>query len=221
MRRLCLPLRFSLPLCLALLLAAGGCHSCCEPVEADLRDRELKLHELGGEVNRLRACNEAMQRELDAVHATSSAKVPPELAAQTYTLTAVVLGRQTGGYNVDDCPGDEALQVVLEPRDTDGHSIKAPGTVEVHALEITPEGLKRPISAWLVTPEQLRKSWRSGFLSTGYFLVLPWKTWPGSEKVRVVVRFVLSDGRTFEAEVRRKRARLLSVTGFLDAKEAA
>ena len=37
----------------------------------------------------------------------------------------------------------------------------------------------------------------------------------------ILDRYLAMRGRTFEAEVRRKRARLLSVTGFLDAKEAA
>src|SRR5207247_1708680 len=36
--------------------------------------------------------------------------------------------------------------------------------------------------------------------STGYYLTLPWKTWPATEKVRVVVQFVGQDQRLFEAE---------------------
>jgi outer membrane murein-binding lipoprotein Lpp len=184
---------------LGIVLACAGCQS-CEPLEAELRDREAQLHDLGAEVNRLRACNDALQHEVNALRPSASAKVPPELASQTYALTTVTLGRQTGGYNADDTPGDEALQVILEPRDPDGSAIKAPGTVEVYALEVTPDGMKRPLCAWLVTPDQLRRSWRSGLLSTGYFLVLPWKAWPGNERLRVVVRFVLPDGRSFEAD---------------------
>ncbi len=37
----------------------------------------------------------------------------------------------------------------------------------------------------------------------------------------ILDRYLAGRGRTFEAEVRRKRARLLSVTAFLDAEEAA
>jgi hypothetical protein len=139
-------------------------------------------------------------RELATLRQETAAKITPELASQTYTLKQITLGRGTGGVDEDDCPGDEALQVVVEPRDGDGHTIKAPGSIHVEALEVTAEGLKMPLSSWELTPEQLRHTWRNGFLSTGYFIVLPWKTWPSSDKLRVIVRFTLVDGRAFEAD---------------------
>jgi hypothetical protein len=37
----------------------------------------------------------------------------------------------------------------------------------------------------------------------------------------ILARYLAQRGRTFEAEVRRKRARLLSVTELLDGEEAA
>jgi hypothetical protein len=182
------------------LLAAGCQHCERDLVESELRHREDDVHELKSEVCRLQACNDGLQRELQAVRQTSSAKITPELASQTYVLKSVDLARQTGGYDSDGVPGDEALQVVLEPRDPDGQAIKAPGTLDVQALEITAEGLKRPLSSWHVPPEQLRRTWRSGFLSTAYFVVLPWKNWPTCEKLRVVAQFTLADGRVFEAD---------------------
>jgi hypothetical protein len=183
------------------MVAAAGCsHHNCEQVESELRDKEAKLTEMTEEVHRLRSTNDAMQRELVAIHQGVAAKVPPEVAAQVYGVTSLVLGRQTGGYNHDDAPGDEALQVVLEPRDVDGHAIKAPGSLEVQALEILPEGIKKPLCSWQVGPEQLRFNWRSGLFATGYFVVLPWKVWPSVEKVRVVAHFTSTDGRVFEAE---------------------
>src|SRR5262249_9235250 len=90
--------------------------------------------------------------------------------------------------------------VVLEPRDADGHAIKAPGTLEVQALEILPEGLKKPLCSWQVGPDQLRFNWRSGLFATGYFVVLPWKAWPSVERLRIVAHFTSTDGRGFEAE---------------------
>src|SRR5258708_13808285 len=94
-----------------------------------------------------------------------AAKPTPEAAAQIYGLKDIALGRGTGGYDDDHQPGDEALQVVLEPRDTDGHTIKAPGTMYVTALEIRPEGTKVPISSWEVPPAKLPKPWKTRFLS--------------------------------------------------------
>jgi hypothetical protein len=177
----------------------GGCRN-NDLVEAELRSRESEVRELKAELGRAESQNDAMAREITALRQNTSARPTPELASQTYTLKEIVLGRQTGGYDDDDCPGDEALQVVLEPHDCDGHTIKAPGSLHVEALEISPEGIKTPLSAWEVSPEQLRRSWRSGLLSTGYFVILPWKNWPSTPKLRVIARFTLSDGRMFEAD---------------------
>src|SRR5262249_19559199 len=115
-------------------------------------------------------------------------------------IRSLTLGRQTGGRELEGVTGDGALQVVLEPRDPENQSIKVPGAALVEVFEITPEGLKRPLSTWEITPDQLRSTWRAGLLTTGYVLLLPWKEQPTTEKQRVVVQFRLSDGRMFEAE---------------------
>jgi hypothetical protein len=192
-------MRWPVGFLLGLSLLAAGCRT-CEPVESELRAREHDVSELREEVTRLQGVNDSLEHELQAVRQSSSAKISPELAAQTYGVRSITLGRQTGGYDNDDCPGDEALQVVLEPHDPDGHTIKAPGSLEVQALEITPEGLKKPLSSWIIPPDQLRRAWRNGLLSTAYFVILPWKDWPSCDKLRVVARFTLADGRVFEAD---------------------
>jgi hypothetical protein len=185
-------------LCGALLVA--GCRN-CDLVEAELRTKDNELRALRDELHHAEACNDSLQRELHAVHPpTTAAAVSPEFASQAYTVKELVLGRLTGGYDGDGCPGDEALQVVLEPRDCDGHAIKAPGTLHVEAIQVSPEGLKIPLSSWDVPPNEMRRAWRTGFLSTGYSLVLPWKVWPEAQRLRVVARFTLPDGRVFEAE---------------------
>jgi len=189
---------FLLPATFCLFLA--GCRGNRDLVEAELRSKDRDLRCIRDELDRSEAYTESLRREVCALRGISPSHLTPEGASQTYGVTTVTLGRGTGGYDADGAPGDEALQVMLEPRDPDGHVIKAPGSVEVQALEITKEGLKSPISAWTVSPDQLRRSWKSGLLSTGYSLILPWQTWPSSEKVRVVVRFKLEDSRLFEAD---------------------
>jgi hypothetical protein len=191
-------LRSALVLCPLLFLA--GCRSNCDLVEAELRTREMQLADLRTERDHLHADNDALQREIAALRGGSPTKLSPEEASQTFTLRNIVLGRQTGGLDDDGRPGDEALQVLVEPRDQDAHTVKVPGTLVVRAVEITPEGLKKPLSSWQVTGDALRRSWKNGLLTSGYYLVLPWKVYPSNEKMRVVAEFILSDGRAFEAE---------------------
>jgi len=115
-------------------------------------------------------------------------------------IQRIVLGRLTGGYDNDGLPGDEALQVIIEPRDAADHSIKTLGRVTITALEVNFQGVKTPIGEWSVSPEQLRPTWKQGLLSTGYVLILPWKTPPQSENIRVIARLTVQDGRVYEAD---------------------
>jgi hypothetical protein len=116
-------------------------------------------------------------------------------------LKQITLGRGTGGLDDHGLPGDEGIQVVVVPQDMEGSAVKVPGNLVVQAFEVTPEGLKVPLSRWDVTPVELQRTWRSGLFSTGYFVALHWKAWPSTEKLRIVAQFVtLPDNRSFEAE---------------------
>jgi hypothetical protein len=181
----------------ALFLA--GCRN-CDLVEAELRSRDNELRELRAELDHMGAQRDALERQFGAAHLEGGPHLPPEAAAQVYSLKSIALGRSTGGLNDDKDPGDEALQVLVEPRDSDNHTVKAPGTLTVLAFEVSPEGVKKPLSSWRIPPDQLRRTWRSGLLTTGYSVVLPWKAYPSSEKMRVVAQLVLPDGRLFEAD---------------------
>jgi hypothetical protein len=184
-----------------LTVAATGC---CSPrgdrVEGELRARDNDLRVLRGELERSEAYNHYLERELRNTQHTAASPVPGDGPPPASRVKSITLGRQTGGYEEDGVPGDEALQVVLQPIDFDGHTIKAPGTAEVTALEVMPEGVKKPLSSWHIGADQLRHSWQSGLLTTGYFLVLPWKSWPTNCKLRVVVQFISEENRLFEAD---------------------
>ncbi len=182
---------------LVLALAAGCRHN--DLVEAELRSRERELRETSAALQQTEAYNEALLRQLGAFQ-QGSCKVTPELASQTYTLHHVTLGYGTGGWDNDHLPGDEALRVFVEPRDPDNHTVKAPGSLHVAALQISPEGLKSPLCCWDLSPDQLRSTWQCNLLCSGYDVILPWKTWPTSDRLRVVVQFHLADGRVFETD---------------------
>ncbi len=184
---------------LALLVAVGGCRS-CDRVESELRARENDVRELRDEVDRCSIYNQTLQHELRSLRGELGLPPADGQPSAPYPVQTLVLGRQTGGRSNDSCPGDDALQIQIEPHDPEGQSIKAPGSLHVQAQEITKEGSKRPLSSWEVSPEQLRRSWRNGLLTTGYVVNLPWKVWPSTEKLRVSVVFQMPDGRVFEAD---------------------
>jgi hypothetical protein len=86
------------------------------------------------------------------------------------------------------------------PKDEDGTPIKVPAKAIVQAYSVGRDGIKSPIGQWEVTPDQLRKTWRGGLLSTGYFVPLQWNCPPETERVRIAVRLVTLDGRPYEAD---------------------
>jgi hypothetical protein len=200
-----------LPL-LAPLLLSGCRTNRCEPLEADNRKKEIEIRELRERLDHSESVNNGLMRELYGAHGAmppagepstmpgASAKPPPELTAPVAGLKEITLGRGTAGIDQDKLPGDEAIQVSIEPRDADNHVVKVPGTVSITVLEVRPEGTKVPIGSWEIPPDKLRPLWKPGLMSSGYSVILPWQKWPTSNKLRVVVRFALSDGRVFEAD---------------------
>jgi len=185
---------------LALSLAgAAGSRSRSDLVEAELRTKDRQLRETQGELMRAETMNEALENTLRDQRTVGVPVCRPG-AGPLGLVKDIQLGRGTGGIDEDKVPGDEGIQVVLVPRDIDGSAIKAPGTLRVTALEIMPEGTKVPLSTWDVSANQLRQTWRSGLLSTGYYVTLPWQTLPRTERLRIVAQFQPLEGGVFEAE---------------------
>lgn len=187
----------SLPLLLPWFTGCGGRRN-QELLENELRARDFQYREALEEMRRAEGRNDSLLREIEALRKGS--KLPPEQAGQLYGLRKILLGRGTGGEDRDGIPGDEALSVFVEPRDSDDHTVKMPGKLTITALEINFQGVKVPLCSWDISQEQLRQSWKQGLLSTGYHLILPWKVFPKEENVRVVAQVVLPDGRVFEAD---------------------
>ncbi len=181
-----------------LLCISAGCRNKTDAVESELRTREKMYRDALAEQQLSEARIDALQREVAALR--KGAKITPEQAASTFGLKRIVLGRFTGGRDNDGLPGDELLEVVVEPRDESDHAIKAPGTLQIYALEVSPQGVKTPLCMWDIPAEQLHKSWKQGLLSEGYTLTLPWKVLPTTETVRVIVRLTTPDQRPYEAD---------------------
>jgi len=177
------------------LALCAGCRGRSDLVEAELRTKDRMLRCLQEENQRLGSLTEAF-----ATTVANQPPCPPGRGAVHSRVADIQVGRGTGGLDEDRCQGDEGLVVVIVPRDSEGTAIKADGSARVTALQITPEGLKSPLSTWEVTPGNLRRNWKSGLLSTGYFIALPWQVIPIAEKLRVVVQFQTPDGAVFEAE---------------------
>jgi len=171
-------------------------------LEAELRTRERELTEARSELTHLRLLTQTYQRQPAGIWADPTFAQRPGIdnAAPMLPLRDIALGNGTGGVDDDNQPGDESLMVVVAPNDPDGTIVKVPGKVSVGAFEINRQGLKTQIGQWDVTPDQLRRAWKSGLLSNGYFIPLQWDKAPTSDRLRIAVRFTTLDGTSYEAD---------------------
>ncbi len=168
-------------------------------IEAELRTRERELADTRASLdqsrNLLRAYEAAQQRG-----SSPTGPQPGGGGGVFLPVKEIAIGRGTGGIDEDGAPGDEGLLVVVVPKDEDGSAVKVPARALVAAWEITPAGLKNPIGSWNISADKLRPTWKSGLISTGYFIAVPWQTLPSTDRVRVAVRLITTDGRAYEAD---------------------
>lgn len=176
-------------------LLSAGCRSNnrYDLIEAELRTRERELADARAALDQ--------NRNLLRAYEQSQRPAPGSGAPGPFLpVKDISFGRGTGGADEDGAPGDEGMVLVIVPKDEDGAAVKVPGRAVVAAWEVSPAGIKTPIGSWDVPADKLRRTWKSGLISTGYFVALPWQTLPTSDRVRVAVRLVTSDGRAYEAD---------------------
>lgn len=189
--------RMIIAICITAVALAAGCRSRSDLVEAELRVKDRQLRELSCERDRLSALNDAFANTLR----NGPARPQSGGGGGSFTdVKGIDIGRGTGGIDDDNCSGDEGILVVIVPRDSDGSAVKANGQARVTALQVSPGGLKAPLSQWDVSPAYLRRNWKTGLLSSGYFVSLPWQTVPMTEQLKIVVQFQTLDGAWFEAD---------------------
>ncbi len=177
-----------------------GCrpHKRYDLIEAELRTRERELAETRAALEQARQLNQAYAQQTPACPAPA---FPAANRPNSYVPVArITLSRGTGGVDDDGVPGHEALMVVVTPLDADGTAVKVLGRIDVWAWDVYPSGTKHLIGAWQLGPEQIRPAWRNGWISSGYFLTLPWQRYPTQNRLRIAVRLTTLDGQTFETD---------------------
>ena len=186
----------------------GGLSGCAvnervDFLEARLRDEEDRSEKYQTALRRSQQQLDMAEREAESLRATLAQAGSPVLPEQLSSLVQVsgikFQGLMTGGQNRDGRPGDDVLSVVFFPHDEQGDLIKVGGTINIRAMDLTGTGGPRPVGEWSFPPAEARKSWHSGFLSSGYQFELPFQRPPQSKRLLIHVALTTPDGRTFEA----------------------
>jgi hypothetical protein len=107
----------------------------------------------------------------------------------------------TGGIDRDGLPGDEGIQVVVEPMDAKGHVVPVTGAVAIALMDHTlPTGDQR-LAFWTFDAARAAKKVRRGGLSDGLLFDLMWggQRYPTHRELDVYVRYTTTDGRQLDA----------------------
>lgn len=207
-------------------LLAGCTNSRQELIESELRRKEEELLQLKACLGSRDAEIQALEIEMEMLQRCQAKEARKEVlpggSGSVVFVEKITLGRLTGGFRENpEIDGDNALQVLIEPRDADGSVVKAPGSAKIEVFEVNPRGLKSFLSCWEFSSRELRRLWDDPLLGgPAYRILVPWKVYPSTERLKLVVRFQTLDGSPFEAEkeitvrtVRPSRRRQGSVPG--------
>ena len=134
--------------------------------------------------------------------ASLSSGLPLTPAGDSRQVASITLNRTlTGSILGDDRSGDEGLLVVIEPRDSSGHTIDAPAEISVVVVDpALPEETCR-VARWDFTAAETAAMFRRSGSSKAIHLMT---AWPGDppihRKLRLFVRYVTADGRKLPAQ---------------------
>ncbi|MCG8586340.1 MAG: hypothetical protein MI757_16655 [Pirellulales bacterium] len=106
----------------------------------------------------------------------------------------------TGGIDRDGLPGDEGIQVVIEPLDADGKVVAATGEIAIALMDHTLPAGKQRLAFWTFDADKAASESRSGGLSKGLSFDLLWGSnrYPAHRELDVYVRYTTSDGRQLD-----------------------
>lgn len=126
---------------------------------------------------------------------------PPPPAMAGDTVERIALNRLlSGGYNRDGLPGDEGLQLVIEPLRADGQVLAEPGDVTIVVVDPAQAGRAREVARWEFTAIEAADRFQQRVFGQGIFFELPWPGEPPRHRdLDVHVRYAAADGRVLEA----------------------
>jgi hypothetical protein len=116
-------------------------------------------------------------------------------------ITEVVINRDvTRGHDVDGIPGDEGIDLLIQPRTSNGRIEYQTGELTVSVIDPAVSPDRQRIGLWKFLPGETELFFANDERGDrGILLHLPWdQSTPTNNKLRVHVRLITPDGRTFK-----------------------
>jgi hypothetical protein len=174
-----------------LLLGAAGCdsenmHEALTESNRQTIQREETIAQLQQRVQTLEKTLREKNRQIAELKSLGIQRIE-----HLFTTDRVTLGN-TGGVNLDDEPGDDAIRVYLLPTDSHGSTIKAAGDVTVQLFDLETDPKNTLIGEYTFPAEKIHEHWYGGFGVYHFRFDCRWPddTPPAGDKVTVRVEFL-------------------------------
>ncbi len=151
-----------------LLVIAAGCDNAGSraSLAKELNTLKQKKTQLTRQFEQSKSENEQLGE-----HILFLSGLPPEAKLEYINrLQRIKITGYTNLYDKDKDGRKENLIVYIQPIDRDGDVIKAAGAVDVQLWDLNKEQGQALLGQWHVEPDELKKLWLAGFLSTSYRL---------------------------------------------------
>jgi len=135
------------------------------------------------------------------LEAPAELEVGYDKKTRTKEITEVVINRlATQGHDIDGVPGDEGLDLLIQPRSADGEVQLVSGELTVSVIDPTRSSDKQRIGLWKFLESETELFFANNELgSYGILLHLPWdQETPVNEQLTVHIRFISPAGKEFE-----------------------
>jgi hypothetical protein len=161
--------------------------------------------------SRSRAPAETPKLEAPTIELPEPSSTPPDNlkppsdsgAIREGKATQLVINKQlTGGLDRDGRAGDEGLLVVIEPRDSAGHLVRANGAVAVALMDPAEQGEASRVARWDFSAHEVQGHFHTTGFGRGLQFELPWPAAPPKNSaLKLYVRFISDDGQKLNAEL--------------------
>ena len=178
------------------LFAAGCVNNQAElqQARAQLREARAENVKLGEDLRAMQQVTVAQQKQIATLQGLGDKR-----AELLFSVTAVKLGRYTGGVDLDGKGGHDGIRVYVRPVDHDGHALKAAGEVKIQLFDLSAPPDENLLGTFAFPVEEIAKHWSAGFMTYHYRFDCPWRSGrPAHPEVTVRVAFTdYFTGKTF------------------------
>ena len=182
-------------------LLVAGCAGKPNAANIELRKQNETLATDIARLNTELNAREATIKTLEASTPTLPT-LPAERLNELYTVHGLVLGRLTGGADLDPSnPGTDGLKIYVVPTDAAGDELKSAGSFKIEAFDLA--AAEPRVGAWAFTVEEAKSNWNGSGLLYEYVLPCPFDSIPAHEEITIKVTFTdaLTQRQTTEQKI--------------------